>query len=345
MTTPFQTTLAAVAAYLIAIPGIADAQGIPMQRAQRLSAFGERPAFSPDGSRVAFVGKAYGDAFEIELDTGYIRNLTGGLPHQGVLRVQYLPNGDYLITGPRYYSGPNSRINVDLFVLAKDLQTGLQPLDQTGFEGVAIGPDNRIAWQQMPAGEALHEGEKWVEAVGRIHWENYFGRIVYNDGKPSLVDKRRIMNPPPATCGQFMEVQDFRDNGREVIFYCGGIIEGKPIMQIFGYNLEDGRYTRYYRTDKYAEVEGIAPDGTWTTVECGESPASQGISLIDICRLELVPDGALTPLIIGTAPGTMKKVNNPVVSPDGKVVAFAAGDASVGDHGAGSGIYLLQLGD
>ena len=49
----------------------------------------ERPAFSPD-DKIAFIGKSYGDAFEYDVATGAIRNLTAHYPHEGYLRVQYL---------------------------------------------------------------------------------------------------------------------------------------------------------------------------------------------------------------------------------------------------------------
>src|SRR5690606_36982310 len=53
--------------------------------AEILSEFGERPAFSPDGTRVAFIDKSYGDAYEIELATRRIRSLTSNFPHQGIV--------------------------------------------------------------------------------------------------------------------------------------------------------------------------------------------------------------------------------------------------------------------
>lgn len=50
------------------------------EQTTRLSAFGEHPAYSLDGKRIAFIGKSYGDAFEIELATGKVRNLTVNFP-------------------------------------------------------------------------------------------------------------------------------------------------------------------------------------------------------------------------------------------------------------------------
>ena len=59
----------------------------------RLTHFGERASWSPDGRRIAFMEKSFGDAYEIDLSTRAIRLLTH-YAHPGFLRVQYLPNGD-----------------------------------------------------------------------------------------------------------------------------------------------------------------------------------------------------------------------------------------------------------
>ena len=67
---------------------------------ERLTSFGERPSWSPDGRRIAFMEKSFGDAFEIDLDTRKVRLLTY-FQHPGFLRVQFLPNGDYLLIGAR----------------------------------------------------------------------------------------------------------------------------------------------------------------------------------------------------------------------------------------------------
>ena len=69
-------TALAAAVLLAATVESAHAEEIPLEQATMLSAFGERAAFSPNGTRIAFVGKSYGDAYEIELATGHVRNLT-----------------------------------------------------------------------------------------------------------------------------------------------------------------------------------------------------------------------------------------------------------------------------
>src|SRR3954453_6473485 len=72
-----------------------------------LTWFGERGSWSPDGQRLAFMSKSFGDAFEIDLRTRAIRLLTH-YPHPGFLRVQYLPNGDYFLIGARSFADVNA---------------------------------------------------------------------------------------------------------------------------------------------------------------------------------------------------------------------------------------------
>lgn len=326
--------------------------GVPMEKARQLSAFGERAAFSPDGTKVAFVDKRFGNAFEVDLQSGYVRNLTSHLPHHGVLRVQYLSTGDYLIVGPKKYAGEDSRANLELFVLDKRLRTGLQPLGIAAFEGVAIGPGDVVAWQQFPTGETKRPGESWEDVIKRVTVENYTGRIIYREGKPELVQARRILTTLPKGCF-FAEVQDFRDSGNEVIFYCVGSQGAAAGMYglttgIYGLNLKTGTFTPYWPIGRDrrigVEVEGIAPDGTWTTVECGTgAKGNYARPPIDICRLELRPNGRITKLIKGTREGSPRTVSNSVVSPDGKWVAFQEGDVSIGEWGDGYGIFLMPL--
>ena len=339
--------LLALGAAMTSIPSVAaTGAGTPYDKAERLSAFGERPAFSPDGSRVAFIGKSYGDAYEIDLATGDVRNLTGAIPHQGFLRVHYLPSGDYLLLGPKRDIGPLKRIRVDLYVLDRHLRRGLQPLDQSVFEGVAIGPHNKIAWQQIPDGSVLRKDETWLQAVERNTLETYVGQIEYRDGKPRLTGKRRIMNRRPgnpAPDGCRGEVQDFRRNGNELVHTCWGSDAAGRYVGIFGHDLATGAVTTFYkaRGGEYAEVEGISPDGSWTTVECGQRKGTE--FLLDLCRLELTPNGKLSPLIIGSAPGSTRHMGNPVISPNGKMIAFQSGDSAIGDIGEGDGIYLMRI--
>src|SRR5262245_5229372 len=69
---------------------------------RRLTHFGERASWSPDGKRIAFMEKSFGDAYEVDLATGAIRLLTH-YAHPGLLRVTFLSNGDYFMSVARAF--------------------------------------------------------------------------------------------------------------------------------------------------------------------------------------------------------------------------------------------------
>lgn len=332
-----------VASIPLAASAQASARPYKLQDATQLSPFGGRAAFSPDGRRVAFVGKSYADAYEIEIATGKVRNLTRHLPHQGVMRIQYLPNGDFLVTAPRRYAGANTRAHLEMWLLDKQLERGLQPLGEQVFEGVAVSRKrNRIAWTVIEP--ELKPNEPWMLAFARTT-KRYVADIAYENGAAKLVNKREIMAELPKAC-TFIEPQDFRDDDQELVYSCmGPSTVGGFVISVMGSRIETGEAISYARRPgEYNEVEGVAPDGSWATVECGKQ-TKPGLPPLDICRLELKPDGALTPLIVGAAPGATSDISNPVVSPDGKWIVFQKSDSASNEVGEGYGLYRLKVAD
>jgi len=325
-------------------PILASAQSAPREfkadEAIALTSFGGRAAYSPDGARIAFVGKSYGDAYEIEIATGKVRNLTRDLPHQGVMRIQYLPNGDYLVTAPRRYAGANTRAHLEMWVLDKNLRRGLQPLGEQVFEGIAVSRDkNRIAWTVIEP--ELKPQESWQLAFVR-QTKRYIADISYENGVPKITNKRELMPNLPKECS-FIEPQDFREHDKELVYSCMSVSSGGLLISVMGYRIDTGEFITYLRTPgEYNEVEGVSPDGKWAAVECGKQ-SGPGLPPVDICRLELKPNGAVGRLIVGTAPGTTNDVSNPIVSPDGKWVAFQRSDGASGEIGEGYGLYLMKI--
>lgn len=348
-------TWTAAAAALAATPAIADIQTAKgashrapytLADARQISAFGERPAFSPDGSRLAFVGKTFGDAFEVELATGRIRNLTANVPHQGVLRVQYLPNGDYLIIGPRAYVDRSSRFDAEMWILDKSLTKPLVPLNQKVFEGVAISRKSlKIAWLEMGPGfekPRIEKGQYVVPDASKGALLIFTGDIVYENGVPRLINRKEVLRRILPDCGA--EPQDFHNGDRDLTISCATAPKDDGFWSsAMSLELATGKLTTYRAEDReYNEIEGMAPDESWSLVECGPRLKS-GLAPLDLCRLELKPNGKMTPLVVTPRPSPLKTTNG-VVSPTGELIAFQSAD-SRSEIGIGEGVYVLKIDD
>src|SRR5262245_42395423 len=106
----------------------------------QLTGFGERASWSPDGKRIAFMEKSFKDAFEIDLSTKLTRLLTGHFYHEGFLRIQYLPNGDFFLIGARKFTDIQVTRSKDqeMWVMKADAKTPQVPLNNKINESVDI---------------------------------------------------------------------------------------------------------------------------------------------------------------------------------------------------------------
>ena len=300
-----------------------------------LTGFGERAAWSPDGRRIAFMGKSFGDAFKIDLKTNMTRLLTGHFHHAGFLRVQYLPNGDFFLIGARTFTDIRSTRDRDqeMWVLKSDVKTPPVPLDRKISEGVAISRTRRkIAWantyDQYP--DELKPGESAI----------YTADIVYQNGSATLAHKKEIIRAMGPQCT--LEPQDFRRDDAELIYTC---YRAPHYADVLGVDLTTGKVALYRNIPgEYNEVEGISPDGQWTLVESSHDQGAdrQDSRYIDLWRLRLVPNS--TDFVRMTYWGDYEgyKASNPVVSPDGKWFAFQSARNDE-PPGVGHGIFLYRL--
>jgi Tol biopolymer transport system component len=303
-----------------------------------LTGFGERASWSPDGNRIAFMGKSFGDAFEIDLKTKLTCLLTGHFLHKGFLRVQYLPNGDFFLIGARTFEDVRTTRARDqeMWVMKADAKTPPVPLNQKISEGVAISRTRmKIAWANGH-GQYLQQFKERESAL-------YTADIEYKDGVPTLVNKKEVLRSPGPEC--YLEAQDFRKDDTELIYSCYREHPKGIKADVMGVDLETGRVTAYRKIEgEYNEPEGISPDGQWTLVESSrdQGPDRQTDRFIDIWKLKLEPGS--TDFVRLTRWGDYEgyKASNPVVSPDGKWIAFQSARNEEA-AGVGHGIFLLRL--
>ena len=297
----------------------------------QLTAFGERASWSPDGERIAFMSKSFGDAFVVDIKTKIIRLLTH-YPNPGYLRVQYLPNGDLFLIGARAFADIQTTRSRDqeMWVMKADGRDRPVALDHKISEGVAISRKSaRIAWSnthgQYP--DLLAEGESVI----------YTGDIVYEGGQPKLANKKEVLRAKAPECT--LEAQDFRKNDTELIYTC----YRSPFADVFGVNLDTKAVTTYRKlAGEYNEVEGIFPDGEHTLVESSREQMKHNSNFIDIWKLKLEANSTdfVRMTRWGDYPGY--KASNPVVSPDGRSFAFQSA-RNTDPAGVGYGLFLFKV--
>jgi Tol biopolymer transport system component len=322
----------------LALLGQARKPGSPEQNLPRhitqLTGFGERAVWSPDGKRIAFVAKSYKDAFEIDLQTRLTRLLTGHFPHAGFLRVHYLPNGDYFLIGARSFVdiATTRQRDQEMWVMNSAARTPPAPLGHKISEGVAVSRRQaKIAWSntrgQYP--DLLAPGESVI----------YTADVVYQNGVPALANKKEVLRAKTPECT--LEAQDFRNDDSELIYTC----YRSPYADVLGVDLATGGVTVYRKLQgEYNEVEGVAPDGKWALVESSrdQGPDRQNSRYIDIWRLRLEPNSPDFVRLTRWGDYDGYKASNPVVSPDGRWIAFQSA-RSADPAGVGYGIFLLKL--
>ena len=299
-----------------------------------ISSFGERPVFSPDGRKLAFIGSSYGDAFEYDLRTGSVKNLTEHMPHKGFLRVHYLADGSYLLLGPHALGKTREETRfgrIELWWLDAQASRPAQRLGVTVMEGLATSRErNRIAWAEVSSGET------GIGAVTSATLTMKTADVLIAGGKARLENVQEVMTSRDVPSCHF-EAQDFLPGDKGLTFPC----YGKP-TRVMSVDFATRKVSTYPTPPQlYAETEGIFPDGRHTLVECsGDQPAG-----MDICLLELKPNNPSYRRLTRIMDYGRRKYGNPVVSPDGRTIAMSIGRAveSAVEAGAGEGIVLMRL--
>ena len=301
----------------------------------RMTYFGQRADWSPDGKKILFLEKTFGQAFTIDVDTKIIRPVTLNYFNAGYTRALYLSNGDILLSGARQFDPenpwPSRSKDTELWVLNKDLEGPPVALGTKCVEGPAVSRKHlKIAWtlnhetnpQDMP------------EGVSQI----WMADIHYDNGVPRLVNKELVLDSRKLPFKASLETQNFRPPDEKELTFSAYGYQGTEVM---GINLETGKITNYSQSPTYEEPEGIFPDGEYTCVESNRHVGTGGSQNIDIFKLRLDGSAHFDRLTyFNDYPGY--KASNPVVSDDGRYMAFQM--AKVGDPaGVGRGIFAYDF--
>jgi hypothetical protein len=295
-----------------------------------LTLFGERADISPDNKRVAFMSKTFGDAMVIDVKTKTISCLTCNIPAAAFLRVMHFSNGDYLLIGPEKFENSQiSKKNSDLWYLSK--KSGSRPvkIGQKVSEGVALSKTSmKIAFTEMSSKEEPQVFSKIVVAD-----------LDVSGGTPKLVNKKTVIESADKTCT--VEAQDFYANDTKMIFFC---YVPNGAFDVKGIDLLTKQVTNFSNMpNAFNEPEGIFPDGKYTTVEmdrqCEWLGGQRGSGNLDIWKMKLDGTGKDLERLTYFNDYEGGKAANPVVSTNGKFMAFQAAK-STDPPGMGHGLLL-----
>ena len=314
-------------------PGDDPSDHLPPHIAQ-VSWFGERADWSLDGKKILFLSKTFGDAMELDLATKHVRNLTAHYPHHGYTRALYLFNGDILLSGPDAFDPKRlgeARVQCWLYVLEKSGGKPAIPLGTKCSEGPAVSRRRmHIAWTHVAAqypGEMATNSSRMQEAD-----------IVLEQGKASLANQKLIIDSKDLPFRCTMETQNFRPPEENELTFSAYGYQGTDVC---GIDLRTKKVTNYSNSPgQYDEPEGIYPDGQFTLVECDKQNL-KGPGYVDLWKLKLDGSGAYERLThFSDYPGF--KASNPVVSDDGKFIAFQMAKSREA-AGVGHGIFVYDI--
>ena len=306
-----------------------------------LTHFGERADFSPDNQSIAFMSKSFGDAFVIDLKTHVIRCLTCSIPGAAFLRVMHLSNGDYILIGPEKFTDVETSRDRDneLWYLSSKPGSKPQRLNEHMHEGAAISKTS----MQISFSETHGDHPEFPKDYSRL----MVATVDLSQGAPRLTNVHKVYESSDDSCS--LEAQDFYDNDQKMTFTCyvKQHQPTDPISKVMGIDLKTGKVTDFSKAPGfYNECEGIFPDGKYTAVEADRQVAElggeRGMHNIDIWKLKLDGTGKDFTRITHFNDYEGWKASNPVISTDGKLMAFQV--AHTADRaGVGYGIVLHHL--
>jgi len=218
-----------------------------------------------------------------------------------------------------------------LYVLDKSLMKPAAPLGTKCSEGPAVSRKRmHIAWTHVAAEypDEMSAGSSRMQEAD----------ILFEDGKPKLANQRLIIESRDLPFKCTMETQNYRPPEEKELTFSAYGYQGTDVC---GVDLVTKKVTNYSNSPgQYDEPEGIYPDGQFTLVEC-DKQNRKGPGYVDLWKLKLDGSGHYERLTYFTDyPGY--KASNPVVSDDGKFIAFQMARSREA-AGVGHGIFVYDI--
>jgi TolB protein len=335
----------------------------------QLTTTGDFPAWSPDGSHLAYIEGEPGPVMEMELTTGQTRCLTCHFDNPGFLSVAYMADGSLILTGPATTQSQavvDRFIRAELFWMSAAPDAVAQPLEQILWEHVAASrTSSKISWSITfvtdPVGLAPPREPTTDLDHEMFRSQLWTGEVVVTNGEAALVDRQNVLE----RSGTF-EPQDFFPGDTRLLwteytspdrrqFWEPG--SGRTAIPIdadgegLGIDLASKAIVNYTNNTAFDEPEGMFPGGMYTLLESDRDTGEGAFGRIDLYVLELDGTGTHIRRLTEFANEPNRKAHQGVVSPDGRHVAMTKG--VVGDFGpapdprhptgASDGLYMLTF--
>src|SRR5213078_2675020 len=205
------------------------------------------------------------------------------------------------------------------------------PLGSKCSEGPAVSRKRlHIAWTHVAAEypDEMEPGSSRMQDAD----------IIYENSAPKLVHQRVILESKNLPFRCTMETQNFVPPDEKKLTFSAYGYQGTEVCVL---DLATKEVTNLTNSPgEYDEPEGIFPDGQFTLVEC-DKQNKKGAGYVDLWKLKLDGSGDYERLTyFSDYPGF--KASNPVVSDDGKFIAFQLAH-SKDAAGVGHGIFVYDL--